>query len=132
MSCPLRHSSLVSLVPSLSRPWSLEFLGYLRRTLSCTDSKIGFSSYLFVNLESNCPLDFERIGCFRDNKKDPRPLPEYIITDRERGLNVSSGRSIDWRNWDVYMPDFVCRCAKKANEKGHSTFGVQFYGEYKD
>lgn len=50
------------------------------------------------------------------------------MTDRERRLKIYSGQSIDWRNWDVYMPKFVCRCAELAKEKGHNTFGVQYYG----
>lgn len=50
------------------------------------------------------------------------------MTDRERRLEIYSGQSIDWRNWDVYMPKFVCRCAKEAKQNGHNTFGVQYYG----
>lgn len=80
-------------------------------------------------LESDCGLDFERLGCFRDNKQEPRPIPSYMMTDREPRLKIYSGQSIDWRNWDVYLPEFVCRCAKLAKLKGHSTFGVQYYGE---
>ena len=52
------------------------------------------------------------------------------MTDREQRLKIYSGQSIDWRNWDVYLPEFVCRCAKLAKLKGHSTFGVQYYGVY--
>jgi len=87
-----------------------------------------WTNFVF-ELVTDCTLNFERIGCFKDNKKNPRPLPEYILTDRQRGLKVSSGESVDWRNWDVYLPTFVCRCAKKAKDSGHTTFGVQFYGE---
>lgn len=53
-----------------------------------------------------------------------------MMTDREPRLKIYSGQSIDWRNWDVYLPEFVCRCAKLAKLKGHSTFGVQYYGVY--
>lgn len=80
-------------------------------------------------LEPDCAEQFERIGCFRDNQIVPRPIPDYIMTDRQRNLAIYSGQSIDWRNWDVYMPQFVCRCAKEAKEKGYTLFGVQFYGE---
>ena len=90
------------------------------------------SVYFIFSLVTDCTLNFERIGCFKDNKKNPRPLPEYILTDRQRGLKVSSGESVDWRNWDVYLPTFVCRCAKKAKDSGHTTFGVQFYGACRD
>jgi len=87
-----------------------------------------WTNFVF-ELVSDCDLDFERIGCFKDNKQNPRPLPDYIMTDRQKNLKIYSGQSIDWRNWDVYMPQFVCRCAKLAKEKRHNTFGVQFYGE---
>lgn len=76
-------------------------------------------------------MDFERIGCFKDNKIGPRPLPEYIMTDRERVLKIYSGQSIDWRNWDAYLLEFVCRCAELAKTKGYTTFGVQYYGTSK-
>lgn len=94
------------------------------------------SPYFIISLsqilEPDCDLDIERIGCFKDNKKAPRPLPDYIMTDRQKNLKIYSGQSIDWRNWDVYLPTFVCRCAKLAKEKGHDTFGVQYYGEKKN
>ncbi|PFX20415.1 uncharacterized protein LOC111336924 [Stylophora pistillata] len=87
-----------------------------------------WTNFVF-ELESDCEIDFERIGCFKDNKRNPRPLPEYEMTDRESRLKIYSGQPIDWRNWDVYLPRFVCRCAKLAKEKGFKTFGVQYYGE---
>lgn len=79
--------------------------------------------------EPDCAEQFERVGCFRDNQIVPRPIPDYIMTDRQRNLAIYSGQSIDWRNWDVYMPQFVCRCAKEAKQKGYTLFGVQFYGK---
>ncbi|XP_068751837.1 uncharacterized protein [Montipora capricornis] len=87
-----------------------------------------WTNFVF-ELGSDCDHGFERIGCFKDNRQDPRPLPDYIMTDRDRSLAIYSGQSIDWRNWDSYMPEFACRCAEIAKEKGHNTFGVQFYGE---
>ena len=98
--------------------------------LSFFNNTLTLHSVIFLSqtLETDCALGFEWIGCFKDDKKDPRPLPDYIMTDRERRLKIYSGQSIDWRNWDVYLPQFVCRCATLAKEKGHDTFSVQFYG----
>lgn len=87
-----------------------------------------WTNFIF-ELVPDCDVEIERIGCFKDNQKAPRPLPDYIMTDREAKLSIYSGQSIDWRNWDVYLPNFVCRCAQSAKEKGHDTFGVQYYGE---
>ena len=89
------------------------------------------SLYFIFSSEPDCDLDIERIGCFKD-RKEPRLLPEYIMTDREKKLAIYSGQSIDWRNWDVYLPGFVCRCAKAAKERGYNTFGVQYYGTCKE
>ena len=100
------------------------------RSFADDDSLSMLFQNLYCDLESDCGLDFERLGCFRDNKQEPRPIPSYMMTDREPRLKIYSGQSIDWRNWDVYLPEFVCRCAKLAKLKGHSTFGVQYYGVY--
>jgi hypothetical protein len=42
---------------------------------------------------------------------------------------VFNGRRIDWQNWDTYVPEFICRCAKQAKEFQRQVFGLQFYGE---
>lgn len=77
-----------------------------------------------------CSLEYERVGCFKDKHKTPRPLPSYLMNDRDPSINNFSGKKIDWTNWDVYVPDLVCRCAKKAQENGMTYFGLQFYGKY--
>jgi len=78
----------------------------------------------------DCDIPLESVGCYSDRHiKDNRPLPSYIMTDRDASLSIYSGRSIDWRNWDVYMPELVCRCAKKAKSMGKTTFGIEYYGE---
>jgi hypothetical protein len=38
------------------------------------------------------------------------------------------GQSIDWWNYDVFLPMFACECAKKTVEKGYNTFGLEYYG----
>ena len=59
----------------------------------------------------------------------PRPLPELIMTDRPEPVTpVWSGKEIDWMDWDTYLAELVCRCAKKAAEKKYSVFGVQHFG----
>ena len=78
---------------------------------------------------SECDINFERIGCYQDSYQIHRPLPDYILTDREKGLKVYSGRWVEWKNWDQYLPNVACRCAKKAKEKGYNTFGLQYYGK---
>lgn len=86
---------------------------------------------ILVTVDNSCPLvAFEKIGCFKDNHiVSARPLPEYLTNDRDPKIATFSGQRIDWRNWDVYIPDFACRCALKAKEKNYTFFGMQFYGE---
>ncbi|XP_028403372.1 uncharacterized protein LOC114526070 [Dendronephthya gigantea] len=75
----------------------------------------------------NCPVKFERVGCYKDNGK--RPLTDEILTDRQKNLAISSGKTEDWKHFYAYLPDFACRCATKTVDKGWDTFGVQYYGE---
>ena len=78
-------------------------------------------------------MKFERLGCYKDKhvrQVENRPLNQYILTDRDPRHRVSSGRSIDWGNYDLYLPEFACRCAMKSLENGWDTFGVQYYGNY--
>jgi len=78
----------------------------------------------------DCDIPIESVGCFSDKHiAGSRPLNGYRLTDRDPSLSIYSGHSIDWRNWDVYMPEFVCRCAKKAKALNKATFSVQHYGE---
>ena len=79
---------------------------------------------------TTCSLPYEKVGCFHDLHKSQRPLPSLLMTDRDESDETFSGKSIDWKNWDVYVSGLACRCAKKAHEKGMTFFGLQFYGEF--
>ncbi|XP_031558858.1 uncharacterized protein LOC116295232 isoform X2 [Actinia tenebrosa] len=72
-----------------------------------------------------CDLKFIKIGCFKDDQIEPRPLPELLFNDRDG----SSGQEIDWKNWDKYVDDITCRCAKAAAKNRFGYFALQFYGE---
>lgn len=84
-------------------------------------------------MDATCPkINFERVGCFGD-KHQPlaRPLPDYLFNDRDPSIDNFSGRRIEWRAWDIYLPEFACRCAEAAKKANHTFFGVQFYGKCK-
>ena len=83
----------------------------------------------FSLVDTTCSLQYEKVGCFRDRHRNPRPLPNYLMNDRDVFHKRFSGKLIDWKNWDTYLPDLACRCAKKAQEKGMTFFGLQFYGQ---
>ena len=75
-----------------------------------------------------CPVKYKKLGCFKDDMKNPRPFPILLFTDRDPSSPVYSNKQIDWTNWDTYIKDLVCRCAKAAEEKRFSHFGLQLYG----
>ena len=86
-------------------------------------------AYVIVIHLDFCSVKFERIGCFNDKKDSPRLLPSYLLNDKDEQLQSFSGQFIDWENWYEHLPDFVCRCAKRALEKGWRLFGIQFWGK---
>jgi len=97
-------------------------------TRHCVGSQ--FKNFVY-EIVPDCDIQVENLGCYHDRHvKNNRPLPHYYLTDRDNTrTDIYTGKTIDWRNWDVYMPELVCRCAKKAKEMGRTTFGVQYYGE---
>ena len=80
--------------------------------------------------ETACNETFLRIGCFYDHHVSPRPMPELIFTDRNTGHEKFSGTKMDLINWNDYMSDLVCRCARNARLMSYVMFSLQFYGWY--
>ena len=78
-----------------------------------------------------CDTHFEPVGCFKDKQNVPRPLPDYILNERDYRHGSWNGRLIEWNNWNKYIPGLICRCAAKAKALGHTTFSIQFYGNLK-
>ena len=81
-------------------------------------------------MDTSCPdAPFVKVECFKDKHEiNNRPLPDYLFNDRDPSIQTFSGRRIDWRNWDIYVPNFACRCAKAAKSHNATFFGMQFYG----
>ncbi|XP_028515478.1 uncharacterized protein LOC114575226 [Exaiptasia diaphana] len=71
-----------------------------------------------------CNIGYNKVGCFKDDSKQPRPLKERLFVD-----SLNSGYEIDWGSWNDYMVDLVCRCAEVAAAKKHDYFGIQNFGE---
>ena len=86
---------------------------------------------LLLVLDVLCPLHFKPTGCYKDNQVKPRPLPDYIMNERDYTLPNWNGHIIDWNNWDKYMPALICRCAMAAKKGNYKYFGIQFYGKSK-
>lgn len=45
-----------------------------------------------------------------------KPLPELLFDDQD---------NIDLENWDEYLDDIVCRCAKEAISAQYTHFSIQ-------
>ncbi|XP_031571013.1 uncharacterized protein LOC116305274 [Actinia tenebrosa] len=77
-----------------------------------------------------CEAQFVKVGCFKDNGLGSnKVLNELLFTDRSRQSPKSSGKLIDWSDYESYLKDLACRCAKAAKAKGYTHFGLQYYGE---
>jgi len=71
-------------------------------------------------ISTECSLNYEPLGCFKDKQNVPRPLPLFAFSDRD---------IIDWNNWKEFTSKLICRCAVAAKSNGHQLFGLQYYGE---
>ena len=57
---------------------------------------------LLSGLDEFCADLYEPEGCFRDRRKS-RALGKLILTDRDSTSPFTSGRNIDWGNFEVYV-----------------------------
>lgn len=81
-----------------------------------------------LNFTTACLATYTKVGCFKDDMRSPRPLPELLFTDRDPSAAKYSKIPIDWKNWNFYIKDLVCRCAKEAKLRNFAYFSIQFYG----
>lgn len=77
----------------------------------------------------HCETSFVPVGCYKD-QENHRLLRHYILNERDPSTSNYGGRLIDWSNWHEYLPQFICRCAKKAKLLGYDVFGIEYYGKY--
>jgi len=73
--------------------------------------------------------NIEPIGCFADDLHPPRPVPNYIMNERDYTAKGWNKHLIDWKNWVTYSPQMICRCAEAAKQGGYNYFAIQFWGE---
>ncbi|XP_048581714.1 uncharacterized protein LOC5511228 isoform X2 [Nematostella vectensis] len=84
--------------------------------------------YTYCKKRDCCDVRYKSVGCYRDLHLTPRPMPELLLTDVDKASNMYTGVQMDDQQLPTYLPDLVCRCAKMANLKGYSHFGLQDYG----
>ena len=76
-----------------------------------------------------CPgVSFQRIGCYKEKTQKGRPLSDLLFTDRKSSSSKWSGLKYAYQEFNAYLPDLACRCAKATKVKGYAVFGLTNYG----
>lgn len=99
-----------------------------------TRCRLGFLTHICILsvVATSCPeASFEKVECYQDNHEiHKRPLPDYLFNDLDPTTQTFSGILADWKNWDIYLPMFACRCARAAKARNATFFGIQSYGKF--
>ncbi|XP_066915387.1 uncharacterized protein [Clytia hemisphaerica] len=66
-----------------------------------------------------------KLGCLRDSRQIPQPLPVHIVSKSEEGKTAFK----DKERWSTFIRELVCECATETQKKGWFTFGIQNYGD---
>lgn len=86
------------------------------------------NSYYDLYSSGYCSVRYNKLGCYGDDHKDPRPLPTQLFTDQNPDSDLFSGITMNLGQWDQYMSDVVCRCAKNAESRDFKLFSIQNFG----
>jgi len=77
-----------------------------------------------------CPdVNFQRIGCYMEKTQKGRPLSDLVFTDLKSSSSKWSGLKYAYQEFNAYLPDLACRCAKATKVKGYAVFGLTNYGK---
>eukprot|EP00795_Rhopilema_esculentum_P016531 gene16531-7954_t len=77
-----------------------------------------------------CSVNLTKVGCYRDLGQVPRPLPIKVLEEKENNFHVGiRSSSFDKQAWENFLPEFICKCAKKTREMKFWTFSIQNYNE---
>lgn len=85
---------------------------------------------IFFFKGQRCPgVSFQRIGCYKEKTQKGRPLSDLLFTDRKSSSSKWSGLKYAFQEFNAYLPDLACRCAKATKFKGYTVFGLTNYGK---
>ena len=51
-------------------------------------------------------------------------MSDVLFIDRDRSSKFWSGINYAFQEFNIYLPDLACRCAKATKVKGYVTFGL--------
>ncbi|XP_032237022.1 uncharacterized protein LOC5511759 [Nematostella vectensis] len=72
-----------------------------------------------------CEVPFNSVGCYKD-MPDDRALPVLLLYERDETSVVKGDQFLVSEKWEKYLPEFACRCAKRAKGRGYTFFALQF------
>lgn len=57
-------------------------------------------------------------------------MSDVLFTDRDTSSKFWSGIKYAFQEFNNYLPDLACRCAKATKVNGYVAFGLQNYGKH--
>nr|XP_058963214.1 mucin-2-like [Pocillopora verrucosa] len=71
-------------------------------------------------------IEYNKLGCYRDNWQEVRPLAELLFTDRNETSPRYSGKKYIRKNFSrLYLDDLIQRCASQSKKLGYQVFGIE-------
>lgn len=84
---------------------------------------------MYIFTAKRCPgVNFQRVGCYKEKTAESQPLSDLLFTDRKSTSSKWSGVKYAYQEFNGYLPDLACRCAKATKVKGYKVFGLTHYG----
>lgn len=75
-------------------------------------------------------IEYNKLGCYRDNWQEVRPLAELLFTDRNETSPRYSGKKYIRKNFNgLYLDDLIQRCASQSKKLGYQVFGIENFAE---
>ena len=74
-------------------------------------------------------LAYKRLGCYKDNWQEQRPLHHLLFTDRDESSSKYSGIKYAKEIYDRrYLDYLIKRCELECKKYGYEVFGIEKFG----
>ena len=91
-----------------------------------------FDDQVYSMFSVHCPLlkQFKMVSCRADQPLPNRVLSQLTCTGRDSSSPHYMLPRLNFNSYDLWLPAFVCKCAEKAQARGHRYFGIEFWGKW--
>ena len=91
-----------------------------------------FDDQVYSMFSVHCPLlkQFKMVSCRADQPLPNRVLSQLTCTGRDSSSPHYMPPRLNFNSYDLWLPAFVCKCAEKAQARGHRYFGIEFWGKW--